>query len=292
MAEFGNRSELTVETLPDSPAFQKSGSLKSSRSVSPKQPLSKRNKKVSFSADTALPRDDNIALSITKHAYTKELGYTQYTITLLFHGFSWTIYKRYRDFEDFHRQLMSENDFMQIALPCLPQKRWFERQRWFNRFDETYGIKRRIALQDYMRTLAKMPQIKERSEAFVSFLEMPPEVRQVYEAVIQECIQYRGMIEEKSEGVMFFREDEPIENFSHRLRDSILEVPLQTDFDENGDPIATESHGDGKYSGINEDDAGEEDSGQEGASSADYAMYTISEGGGELEESPDRDEAP
>ncbi|RYH20643.1 hypothetical protein EON65_22870 [archaeon] len=201
------------------------------------------------------------------------------------------MHKRYRDFEDFHRQLMSENDFMQIALPSLPQKRWFERQRWFNRFDETYGIKRRVALQDYMRTLAKIPQIKERSEAFVTFLEMPPEVRKVYEAVIQECIQYRGMVEEKNEGVMFFREDEPIEDFSHRLRDSILEVPLQTDFDDNGEPIQLEGQGDVDYSGSN---GVEEDIGEDGKSAGDYTIYTISEdnGGGaeQEEESPGTDE--
>jgi hypothetical protein len=37
-------------------------------------------KKVSFSADTFVPLDDNIALSITKHAYTKDLGCTQYSV--------------------------------------------------------------------------------------------------------------------------------------------------------------------------------------------------------------------
>lgn len=199
------------------------------------------------------------------------------------------MHKRYRDFEDFHRQLMSENDFMQIALPSLPQKRWFERQRWFNRFDETYGIKRRVALQDYMRTLAKMPQIKERSDAFITFLEMPPEVRKVYEAVIQECIQYRGMVEEKNEGVMFFREDEPIEDFRYRLRDSVLEVPLQTDFDDNGEPIPRPGQDMGAYNVLDNEGEDKEETGEGGGANAgDYAIYTISEDSGaaadELEE--------
>lgn len=43
-------------------------------------PRSRRLKKVSFAADTLVPRENNLALSITKHAYTKELGYTQYTV--------------------------------------------------------------------------------------------------------------------------------------------------------------------------------------------------------------------
>lgn len=41
---------------------------------------SEKGKKVSFTADTVIPKDNNIALSITRHAYTKELGYTKYTI--------------------------------------------------------------------------------------------------------------------------------------------------------------------------------------------------------------------
>jgi hypothetical protein len=27
-----------------------------------------------------------------------------------------------------------ENELMQVALPVLPKKRWFEKQRWLNRF--------------------------------------------------------------------------------------------------------------------------------------------------------------
>jgi hypothetical protein len=41
---------------------------------------SKHNKRVSFTPDTHIPLDDNLALTITSHAYTKDLGYTQYNI--------------------------------------------------------------------------------------------------------------------------------------------------------------------------------------------------------------------
>lgn len=40
----------------------------------------KTRKSVHFSADTVVPREDNIALTIIRHMYTKELGYTQYHI--------------------------------------------------------------------------------------------------------------------------------------------------------------------------------------------------------------------
>jgi hypothetical protein len=58
--------------------FVSPGNTPSSRSPLPK------SKKVSFSADTIMPKEDNMALSITKHLYTRELGYTQYHIQVIF----------------------------------------------------------------------------------------------------------------------------------------------------------------------------------------------------------------
>jgi hypothetical protein len=37
-------------------------------------------KKVCFAEGTIEPRQDNVALSISRHTYSKELGYTQYFI--------------------------------------------------------------------------------------------------------------------------------------------------------------------------------------------------------------------
>ncbi len=48
-------------------------------------------------------------------------------------GEEWTLHKRYRDFYDLNQELMKENLVYNIDLPKLPEKRWFERQRWINR---------------------------------------------------------------------------------------------------------------------------------------------------------------
>lgn len=48
-------------------------------------------KTVTFSADTMLPREDHLALSITKHLYTRELGYTQYHIQVMSYLFFFLI---------------------------------------------------------------------------------------------------------------------------------------------------------------------------------------------------------
>eukprot|EP00599_Poterioochromonas_sp_BG-1_P006706 CAMPEP_0173145100 /NCGR_PEP_ID=MMETSP1105-20130129/7610_1 /TAXON_ID=2985 /ORGANISM="Ochromonas sp., Strain BG-1" /LENGTH=492 /DNA_ID=CAMNT_0014058873 /DNA_START=16 /DNA_END=1497 /DNA_ORIENTATION=- len=132
-------------------------------------------KSVTFSADTILPREDHLALSITKHLYTRELGFTQYHIQLLYRGMEWTVLKRYRDFSTFHAKLLAENASYQIGLPDLPKKRWFEKQRWLNKFDESYSLHRKNALQDYLRLLAKTPIVKNRFQSFREFLEIPIE---------------------------------------------------------------------------------------------------------------------
>lgn len=73
-----NQQQLRIDA--NSPN-RSDGSIVSSVNSPPnkKSPL-KGGKKVSFAADTILPKDDNFALSITKHLYTRELGYTQYHI--------------------------------------------------------------------------------------------------------------------------------------------------------------------------------------------------------------------
>lgn len=46
-------------------------------------PPVKSKRSVTFAADTTVPREDNIALTIIRHLYTKELGYTQYHIQVI-----------------------------------------------------------------------------------------------------------------------------------------------------------------------------------------------------------------
>lgn len=120
------------------------GSSKSERNSEKCKKLVK--KVVSFAVGTIEPRSDNIALSISKHTYVKELGYTQYYIQvswfsidrffdnclqLLYKENAWSIHKRYRDFEELSNNLAAEN--VELELPKLPKKRWFEKQRWLNK---------------------------------------------------------------------------------------------------------------------------------------------------------------
>lgn len=62
----------------------------------------------------------------------------------------WTIVKRYRDFETFHRKLIHGlPDEEMSVVPELPKKRWFEKQRWINRYvvrSIGYAMKRYLFL--------------------------------------------------------------------------------------------------------------------------------------------------
>ena len=108
----------------------------------------KPKKTVRFASDTLLGDNDHIALTITRHSYIIDKGYTQYFISsikcfdrrilplfiqLMCRGVEWTLHKRYRDFYELHHELMKENQKYIIDIPKLPEKRWFERQRWINR---------------------------------------------------------------------------------------------------------------------------------------------------------------
>lgn len=112
-------------------------------------------RKVSFTIDTAEPTEDRVAISITKHEDITNLGYTAYFIQCWYGGKLWTVQRRYRHFEALHKELESELSVKtsQINLPALPKKRWFEKQRWINRFDNSYSFHRRMALQCYIRSL-------------------------------------------------------------------------------------------------------------------------------------------
>lgn len=107
-------------------------------------------------------------------------------------------------------------------LPNLPKKRWFEKQRWLNRFDESYGIKRRLELQDFMRILAKSSIIREKSAAFRSFISMPEDASRLQQ---EELDAYLVSDEQKFEGGNSFSSD-------HHYRDSILDTPLGVSYDD------------------------------------------------------------
>uniref|UniRef100_A0A7S3HR13 PX domain-containing protein n=1 Tax=Spumella elongata TaxID=89044 RepID=A0A7S3HR13_9STRA len=133
----------------------------------------KTRRRVKFNRDTIFNDSDHIALTITRHSFIYDKGYTQYFIKLLCRGVEWTLHKRYRDFYNLHHELIKENQNYNIDLPKLPEKRWFERQRWINRADEKYGWIRRIQLQDYLRAIVKIRVLRNESLSFWKFICMP-----------------------------------------------------------------------------------------------------------------------
>lgn len=144
--------------------------------------------------------------------------------------------------------LTSGPDTYQLALPVLPKKRWFEKQRWLNRFDESYGIKRKTDLQDYLRVLAKTPIIREKSEAFQAFIDMPQEALDLQQEEMDVYLSNNsnsygianaGASEEEGTGTGSGsgtpRHAPQYFTFSHR--DSVLETDLNVDFDDEGNAI-------------------------------------------------------
>ena len=118
---------------------------------------------------------------------------------MVFRGREWVFVKRYRDFESLHNQLLKESSNSEIKrhIPNLPQKRWFETGRWINRYaacipriffiimyvcmycillyvfcrhDKEYGMERRLALEEYLRALVKIPVLKKVSYALHEFV--------------------------------------------------------------------------------------------------------------------------
>mmetsp|Transcript_16503 Transcript_16503/g.27909 ORF Transcript_16503/g.27909 Transcript_16503/m.27909 type:complete len:528 (-) Transcript_16503:159-1742(-) len=139
-------------------------------------------KKVTFVKGTYIHDDDHIALSITRHSYIHDKGYTQYLIKFLCRGVEWTLHKRYRDFHDLHSDLSKENAKYGIELPKLPEKRWFHRQRWFNSGEEKYCWERRLKLQAYLRNLVKIRVLRDESLSFWTFICMPKRAMADYNA--------------------------------------------------------------------------------------------------------------
>lgn len=146
----------------------------------------------------------------------------------MFQGIQWTVHKRYRDFDDLNRKVATENEIYQLVLPVLPKKRWFEKQRWLNKYDESYGIKRRMELQDYMRSLAKIDIVREQSFAFRSFISMPEAAQKLMQDQIDE-----------QEGLGAGNVSNPAPTTEKRLqyRNSFLEVDLNVEFDDEGNPV-------------------------------------------------------
>ena len=62
-------------------------------------------------------------------------------------------------------------------LPELPQKRWFEGQRWLNRFEYKFTLIRRLGLQAFLRDALRIENIAERSAAVQNFVGLKERTR-------------------------------------------------------------------------------------------------------------------
>jgi hypothetical protein len=96
--------------------------------------VSKPKKKLSFAIGTAPPRVVRIAISISRHETVEQIGVTTYFIDILHSGRVTVVKRRYKDFEILNKTLIIEVGHLGYQLPSLPQKRWFQTQRWLNRF--------------------------------------------------------------------------------------------------------------------------------------------------------------
>lgn len=118
----------------------------------------------------------------------------------------WILKKRYRQFEELSKSLkvefLDENATVEeeedSILPKLPKKRWFEKQRWLNRFDDTYSYNRRISLQGYLRTLVKTPEVRRSSQALIDFLDPPSSLNLLRDFRVSEAAMLKELKDEEA----------------------------------------------------------------------------------------------
>lgn len=110
---------------------------------------------------TSPPSETPLAVSITKHEVVRfPESFVEYT--LFVHQADHPVkvlLRRYRQFVRLHHQIMQDTASLNLPsdfLPALPEKRWFSKQRWVNRWDERFQYERRMKLQEYLRVLIKI----------------------------------------------------------------------------------------------------------------------------------------
>ena len=129
-----------------------------------------KRKEVRFTADTNAAAPATIACTICGHQFVPSVGSIMYTIQFLYGDKLWRLDKRYSEFCKFYKELKNEKLILYYELPQLPQKRWFEGQRWLNRFDYKFTLIRRLGLQTFLRDVCRIENIVERSAALRKFV--------------------------------------------------------------------------------------------------------------------------
>ncbi len=129
-----------------------------------------KGKSVRFTEETHAASPATIACTICGHQFVPSFGSITYTIQFSYGGMIWKLDKRYSDFYKFHKELKNEKLVPYYELPELPQKRWFEGQRWLNRFEYKFTLIRRLGLQAFLRDTFRIEDIAERSSAVQNFV--------------------------------------------------------------------------------------------------------------------------
>jgi hypothetical protein len=104
----------------------------------------------------------------------------------------------------------------------------------FDRFDESYSHNRRVALQDYFRTILKIFAFKENAEVYMEFLVIPPEALSnkpdyEYNQALREEV-YRKL--EESEGQIV--ENSQYNNGKIGIEGYRDEIDIESDSDDDG----------------------------------------------------------
>jgi hypothetical protein len=133
---------------------------------------------VTFHPSTAPPTENYLAVSITKHELVKFPGVPHVEYTLFVHQRGHPVkvlLRRFRQFESLTSDLKKEALIASSSLPELPKKRWLSgaiAKRWINRWDEDFQYERRVRLQDYLRSLLRLPPLVHGSASLRAFLEL------------------------------------------------------------------------------------------------------------------------
>ena len=134
-------------------------------------------RRIRFAEDTYEASPVTIACTFCGHQYVPALGSITYAIQFSYGGIMWRLDKRYNDFVKFYRELKNEKLVKSYELPELPQKRWFEGQRWLNRFEYKFTLIRRLGLQAFLRDVFRIPKVAERSTAVQNFVGLKERVQ-------------------------------------------------------------------------------------------------------------------
>jgi hypothetical protein len=153
-----------------SPSPEKSVSIRSRNSSSSSVDDRPR---VSFASGTAPPSLTVLAISIPSHEISTSKNCIYYRIDVMKGGRYWCLKRRYSEFVRLRRHLLHyciERGMYNIedVFPVLPGRRWIW-EKLFYPYDEEHTARRRMKLQEFLRSVAK---VCINSHGLMNFLEL------------------------------------------------------------------------------------------------------------------------